>query len=87
MTFYLKFKNILGLKMRLSIFNDNDNVLLLGEGNFSFSVVLFQHNLTISLTATCYESDPISDSAKNNIDYLKNNGSYYELNYYIHKIK
>ncbi|KAG8037398.1 hypothetical protein G9C98_005608 [Cotesia typhae] len=60
--------------MRLSIFNENDKVLLLGEGNFSFSVELFQHNLKVSLTATCYESEPISESAEKNIEYLKNNG-------------
>lgn len=65
--------------MRLSIFNENDKILLLGEGNFSFSVDLFQHNLKVSFTATCYESEPISESAEKNIEYLKNNGSYWEL--------
>ncbi|KAK0094171.1 hypothetical protein PV326_011670 [Microctonus aethiopoides] len=60
--------------MRLSIFNENDKVLLLGEGNFSFSVSLLKHNLKIILISTCYEPVPISETAHENIKYLKNHG-------------
>ncbi|KAK0179154.1 hypothetical protein PV327_007972 [Microctonus hyperodae] len=60
--------------MRLSIFNENDKVLLLGEGNFSFSASLLKHNLKIILTSTCYEPAPISETAHENIKYLKNHG-------------
>lgn len=62
--------------MRLSIFNDNDKVLLLGEGNFSFSTSLCKHNLQIIITSTCYECSAISDEADGNVKYLENHGSY-----------
>lgn len=71
--------------MRLSIFNENDKVLLLGEGNFSFSVSLLKHNLKIILISTCYEPASINETAHENIKYLKNHGSYpmmYHKKYY-----
>ncbi|CAK9807200.1 Mitochondrial ribosome-associated GTPase 2 [Anthophora plagiata] len=60
--------------MKLTVFNENDRVLLVGEGNFSFSVALFQLNLKIHITATCYETNITQDLGKKNIEYLKNNG-------------
>ena len=56
------------------MFNENDSVLLVGEGNFSFSVALSQLNLKINITATCYESNVSQDIGKKNIEYLISNG-------------
>lgn len=61
-------------RMKISIFNKDDFVLLVGEGNFSFSVALLRHNLNIKLIATCYESSVSQETAKENIKYLQNNG-------------
>lgn len=60
--------------MKTSIFNKDDFVLLVGEGNFSFSVALLQHNLNIKLIASCYESSVSQEAAKKNIKYLQSNG-------------
>nr|XP_012235142.1 PREDICTED: ferredoxin-fold anticodon-binding domain-containing protein 1-like [Linepithema humile] len=60
-------------RMKISTFNKNDSVLLVGEGNFSFSVTLLQHDLNIKLIATCYERS-VSQDAQRNIEYLQNNG-------------
>ncbi|XP_034950603.1 mitochondrial ribosome-associated GTPase 2 [Chelonus insularis] len=60
--------------MRLSIFNEYDKVLLLGEGNFSFSVALSQYNLNIAIVATCFETLPINDLAVKNIKILEKHG-------------
>lgn len=60
--------------MNLTVFNENDDILLVGEGNFSFSVALFHLNLKVNITATCYESNVRQDLGKKNIEYLKNNG-------------
>ncbi|EFN72740.1 GTP-binding protein 5 [Camponotus floridanus] len=62
--------------MKTSIFNKDDFVLLVGEGNFSFSVALLQHNLNIKLIASCYESSMSQEqkTATKNIKYLQNNG-------------
>lgn len=60
--------------MEMSIFNENDLVLLVGEGNFSFSIALLQQNLNISFIATCYESNMSQEAAKKNIEHLRNNG-------------
>lgn len=60
--------------MKPSIFVENESVLLIGEGNFSFSVALCQLNLKINLIATCYESDISHESGKKNIEYLKRHG-------------
>jgi len=60
--------------MKISIFNKNESVLLVGEGNFSFSVALLQHNLNIKLIATCYEIDAYQEITKKNVEYLRNNG-------------
>lgn len=62
--------------MRLTVFDENDSVLLVGEGNFSFSVALSQLNLKINITATCYESNVSQDIGKKNIEYLISNGQY-----------
>lgn len=59
--------------MRLSIFNEADDVLLLGEGNFSFAVALFRKNLNIKIIASCYEAE-IREPAENNIQFLRENG-------------
>lgn len=59
--------------MKLSLFNENTRVLLVGEGNFSFAVTLVKHNLNVHLTATCYEKD-VHETGKKNIDILKSHG-------------
>lgn len=60
------------------MFNKSDRVLLLGEGNFSFSVELFHRDLNINITATCYETrSNVQDLGKKNIEYLQNNGWYF----------
>lgn len=66
--------------MKFTIFNENDSVLLVGEGNFSFSVALFHLNLRINITATCYEASVNQEFGKKNIEYLKNNGWYLKKN-------
>lgn len=63
--------------MKVSIFNEGDRVLLVGEGNFSFSLALFHLNLKIDITATCYETNIDQDFGKKNIEYLKNYGQYF----------
>ncbi|XP_076172375.1 ferredoxin-fold anticodon-binding domain-containing protein 1-like [Ptiloglossa arizonensis] len=60
--------------MKLTVFSKNDSVLLIGEGNFSFSVALLQLNLKINITATCYEANVYSAIGKKNIECLVNNG-------------
>ncbi|XP_076764618.1 ferredoxin-fold anticodon-binding domain-containing protein 1 isoform X3 [Xylocopa sonorina] len=60
--------------MKITIFNENDRVLLVGEGNFSFSVALFRLNLKINVIATCYETSVNQELGNKNIEYLKNNG-------------
>ncbi|KAG5322780.1 MTG2 GTPase, partial [Pseudoatta argentina] len=60
--------------MAMSIFNKNDCVLLVGEGNFSFSAALSRQNLNIELIATCYESGTNQEAAERNVDYLRSNG-------------
>ncbi|XP_008211400.1 mitochondrial ribosome-associated GTPase 2 isoform X2 [Nasonia vitripennis] len=59
--------------MKLSLFNENAKVLLVGEGNFSFAVTLVKHNLNVRLIATCYEKD-VNETGKKNIDILKSHG-------------
>lgn len=60
--------------MEMSIFNENDFLLLVGEGNFSFSVALLQQNLNINFIATCYEPSTNQETTKRNIEHLQNNG-------------
>ncbi|XP_011300405.1 ferredoxin-fold anticodon-binding domain-containing protein 1 homolog isoform X2 [Fopius arisanus] len=60
--------------MRLSVFNENDEVLLLGEGNFSFTKSLRKYNLKIRITSTCYETSAINEEAQRNIEYLRTQG-------------
>ncbi|XP_012272698.1 ferredoxin-fold anticodon-binding domain-containing protein 1 homolog isoform X2 [Orussus abietinus] len=59
--------------MRLSVFCENDRVLLVGEGNFSFAVALLNQGIKIKMTATCYESVVASEIRMKNIEYLKKN--------------
>ena len=59
--------------MKLSLFEENKKVLLVGEGNFSFAVTLTNHKPKIQLTATCYEKNVVG-SGKKNIDILKSLG-------------
>lgn len=59
--------------MKLSLFENGDKVLLVGEGNFSFAVTLVKHQVNINLTATCYEND-IRETGKKNIEFLQKNG-------------
>lgn len=61
-------------RMEIPIFNENDSVLLVGEGNFSFSVALLQKNLNISFIATCYEPSTSQEATKRNIEHLQNSG-------------
>lgn len=63
--------------MKVTMFNENDCILLVGEGNFSFSVALFHLNLKINITATCYEGNVDQELGKKNIEYLKSNGWYF----------
>lgn len=57
--------------MKLSLFNENDKVLLVGEGNFSFAVTLAKHR--VNLVASCYEND-VQETGKKNIDILEKSG-------------
>lgn len=52
-----------------------DNVLLVGEGNFSFSVGLVNWNLPITITASCLGSDDVIRTKEENIAYLKEKGA------------
>jgi hypothetical protein len=52
-----------------------DNVLLVGEGNFSFAVGLVKLNLPITITASCLGCDVIR-TKEENIAYLKEKGEY-----------
>ncbi|XP_046736890.1 ferredoxin-fold anticodon-binding domain-containing protein 1 isoform X4 [Diprion similis] len=61
--------------MKTSLFHSNEKVLLVGEGNFSFGVCLSKLDQSISLTATCYESPIVFESAKKNAEYLRNHGA------------
>lgn len=62
--------------------SSEDKVLLVGEGNFSFSVDLLNFNNMVSVgnvivVSTCYEKDACSDSdiKKENIQILKKKGN------------
>ncbi|XP_011881909.1 PREDICTED: ferredoxin-fold anticodon-binding domain-containing protein 1-like [Vollenhovia emeryi] len=57
----------------MSIFNERDSVLLVGEGNFSFAAALSRQNFNVELVATCYES-ACQGAAERNVDYLRANG-------------
>ena len=59
--------------MKLSVFNEEDEVLLLGEGNFSFALSLFRNNLNIRIIASCYETE-VKNAAKSNVEILKEEG-------------
>ncbi|KAL0125098.1 hypothetical protein PUN28_004325 [Cardiocondyla obscurior] len=59
----------------MSIFNDNDLVLLVGEGNFSFSAALSEQNLNVELVASCYESGVCQEAAEKNVNRLRKNGT------------
>ncbi|XP_034231472.1 uncharacterized protein LOC117639705 [Thrips palmi] len=59
--------------MRSDIFFPGDSVLLLGEGNFSFSVGLLNLGKEIEITATCYES-VLTETQIENTDILKSRG-------------
>lgn len=61
--------------MRSDIFFSGDSVLLLGEGNFSFSVGLLNLGKEIQITATCYES-VLTDSQIENTEILKSRGKF-----------
>ncbi|OAL35507.1 hypothetical protein AYO20_05126 [Fonsecaea nubica] len=43
-------------------FTKNDNVLLVGEGEFSFSLSLRQHHKVNQIVATCYDSEDVLQS-------------------------
>lgn len=59
--------------MRRDIFAPGDSVLLLGEGNFSFSVGLLNIGLELKLTATCYESI-LTEKQITNCEILRSHG-------------
>ncbi|XP_033224853.1 ferredoxin-fold anticodon-binding domain-containing protein 1 homolog [Belonocnema kinseyi] len=59
--------------MRLAVFNEEDEVLLLGEGNFSFALDLFKKNLNIIITASGYETE-VNNVAKKNVEILEEKG-------------
>lgn len=63
--------------MRLDLFTEGDTVLLLGEGNFSFARCLYDHNLPISLTATCYDNGESYKDQLENIKYLRAKSKFY----------
>ncbi|KAI8140357.1 hypothetical protein BJV82DRAFT_623616 [Fennellomyces sp. T-0311] len=63
-------------------FTDNDRVLLIGEGNFSFARSLAEHYMASNpsnIVATCYDSEQVlydkyADEAKTNVAQLKQLG-------------
>lgn len=59
--------------MRKTIFTHGDQVLLLGEGNFSFSLALLDIGCELSVTATCFEST-LSAKQFENSNFLKRRG-------------
>ncbi|KAE8744290.1 hypothetical protein FOCC_FOCC009105 [Frankliniella occidentalis] len=59
--------------MRSDIFGNGESVLLLGEGNFSFSIGLSSLGIELNLTATCFES-LLTKTQIENIDILKTRG-------------
>lgn len=65
--------------MRPGLFCKSDKVLLVGEGNFSFSVSLVKLKLNIDITATCYESSIAFETGIQNADFLNCNGRYKSL--------
>jgi hypothetical protein len=60
--------------MHPNTFLVGDNVLLIGEGNFSFAVGLVDWNLPITITASCLGSDDVIKTREDNIAYLKEKG-------------
>ena len=72
--------------MELFKISSNGNgrrICFLGEGNFSFCHFLCQNeNVKFkNILATCYEPEPISDTAKDNIDDLKAKGVQIKMNF------
>ncbi|XP_063215924.1 uncharacterized protein LOC134527302 [Bacillus rossius redtenbacheri] len=59
--------------MYVSVFSEEDSVLLVGEGNFSFTVDLVDL-LRLNITATCLESDPLSEITQSNAEKLRERG-------------
>lgn len=59
--------------MRSDIFFPGDSVLLLGEGNFSFSISLLNLIKEINITATCFES-VLTETQVENTEILKSRG-------------
>jgi hypothetical protein len=64
----------MGLKMHPDTFSVGDNVLLVGEGNFSFAVCLVDWNLPVTITASCLGSADVIETREENIAYLKEKG-------------
>ena len=64
-------------------FVENDKVLLLGEGNFSFSVNLLRHlskkenrSSFPNVCVTCYENEVNSDEMRQNVNALIELGNF-----------
>ncbi|KAK3909018.1 Mitochondrial ribosome-associated GTPase 2 [Frankliniella fusca] len=59
--------------MRPEIFETGESVLLLGEGNFSFSIGLINLRLGLDLTSTCFETT-LTKTQIENVEMLKSCG-------------
>ncbi|KAK7874003.1 hypothetical protein R5R35_013414 [Gryllus longicercus] len=60
--------------MRTSLFCRDQAVLLVGEGNFSFSVALVKLKFNLKLTSCCFEKQPAYSSTEENIQFLEREG-------------
>ena len=69
--------------LKISSNGNGRRICFLGEGNFSFCRLLCQNEDVEpkNILATCYEPEPISDTAKDNIDELKAKGVQIKLNF------
>lgn len=65
--------------MRPDIFSKDDSVLLLGEGNFSFSLGLLNLGLQLKLTSTCFES-VLTENQNVSSQILKSHGEFLSVN-------
>ena len=69
---------------------DHDAILLVGEGDFSFSVALEQHLVGVDITTSCLltEADLYKrhTNSRTNVSLLKEQGTYHLCHIYIYNI-